>query len=309
MPRPVLACWGLLVGAVAAWGVYELLDLGGADELFQLWNDDLVLWGAAAICLGGAFSERRGRTAWILIAAGLASWALGDTIWSFRFQGGVDPPFTSVSDAFWLAWYPLVIVGVTLLVRDRVPEFELHRWIDGIVVMLIVATPWVALFFDPIAERSAASTAADVIEFAYVLGDAIIVGAVVGVYALMAWRPGLMWMMLAGGLALLAITDAVFSVRVLAHTYDIGGGFNVLAAFAALLIAAAAWETHPGRLEPRSVYGWRAIALPLAAQALAVSIQIYAYFYEIPPSERLLTIVVLLIAMIQIVTARPRAPG
>ena len=307
MPRPVLACWAVLMAAVAAWGIYEVLDLGGADDLLDAWNDDLVLWGAAAICLGGAFNERRGRAAWILVAAGLGCWALGDTIWSLRFHDA-EPPFTSVSDGFWLAWYPLVVVGLALLVRDRVPRFELHRWIDGIVVMLIVATPWVALFFEPIAERSSARATEDAIEFAYVLGDAIIVGAVVGVYALMAWRPGRMWLLLGAGLALLAITDAVYSVRVLAHTYDVGGGFNVVAAFAALMIAAAAWEPHPGRLEPRAVYGWRAIALPLLAQALAVGIQTYAYFHELPPSERVLTIVILLIAIVQIVIARPRAP-
>jgi hypothetical protein len=117
-----------------------------------------------------------------------------------------------------------------------------------------------------------------------------------------------MWLLLGAGLALLAVTDAVYSVRVLAHTYDVGGGFNVVAAFAALMIAAAAWEPHPGRLEPRTVYGWRAIALPLLAQALAVGIQTYAYFHELPPSERVLTIVILLIAIVQIVIARPRTP-
>ena len=57
-----------------------------------------------------------------------------------------------------------------------------------------------------------------------------------------------------------------------------------------MLIAYASWQPHPGRLEPRQVTGWAAIALPLAAQALAAGIQVYGFFHEIPRSERVLTL-------------------
>jgi heme/copper-type cytochrome/quinol oxidase subunit 2 len=67
------------------------------------------------------------------------------------------------------------------------------------------------------------------------------------------------------------------------------------------LVAYAAWQPHPGRLEPREVTGWPAIALPLAAPALAAAIQVYGFFHEIPRAERALTLVVLVIAMVQIV--------
>ena len=62
----------------------------------------------------------------------------------------------------------------------------------------------------------------------------------------------------------------------------------------------------PGRLERREVTGWRAIALALAAQVLAISLQTYAFFHEVPRSERILTVIVLVIATIQIVVSRPR---
>jgi hypothetical protein len=71
-------------------------------------------------------------------------------------------------------------------------------------------------------------------------------------------------------------------------------------------VAFASWEPHPGQLAPRKATGWAAIALPLGIGALAVSIQLYAFFHEIPRSERILTVIVLLIGMFQIVLARPR---
>lgn len=300
--------WCVLAALVAAWAAHEGFGLGGSgtDDLFRVWIADAVLWAAAALCLGGAFTERRGRTAWTLVAVGLACWALGDTIWSVRFEHGPIPT-TSISDVFWMAWYPLAIVGLALLVRDRVPRFELHRWIDGVAVMLIVATPLVALIIQPISERSATTASADAVQLAYVLLDTVILGAVVGVYALMAWRPGRMWLLLGLGLSVLALGDSVYSAQVLAHNYHVGGEFDVTWAAGALLVAYAAWEPHPGQIEPRPVAGWGAIALPVTAQTLAIAIQIYAYFHEVPSSERLLTVLVLLIAVVQIVVTRPRA--
>ena len=58
--------------------------------------------------------------------------------------------------------------------------------------------------------------------------------------------------------------------------------------------------------EPQAVFGIRAVALALFAQALAIGIQIYAVFREVGKSERLVTIVVLVVASAQIILTRPR---
>jgi hypothetical protein len=107
----------------------------------------------------------------------------------------------------------------------------------------------------------------------------VIVGATLGVFALMLWRPGRMWLVL---------------------------GFGLAWAAGALMVAFAAWQARPGRLQRKEVEGWPAIALPLAAQALAATIQVYGFFYEIHRIERILTAIVLLIAIVQIVVTRPR---
>ena len=216
----------------------------------------------------GSVAARRSRAAWLLVALALAVWAIGDTIWSIRFGDAAAAPVTSISDVFWLAWYPLIVAALVLLVRERVPGFELHRWIDGITVMLLLATPWVALFLQPVAEHSRASGLAVVLDFAYPLGDAVLVGAVLGVFALMGWRPGRMWLALGVALTVMGVADAISSVQALAHSHD-GGIYDAAWAGAAMLVAYAAWQPHPGRLERREVIGWQAIALALTAQALA----------------------------------------
>jgi CRISPR/Cas system-associated endonuclease Cas3-HD len=51
----------------------------------------------------------------------------------------------------------------------------------------------------------------------------------------------------------------------------------------------------------------RAIALALFAEALAIGIQIYAVFHEVGKSERVVTVVVLVVASVQIILTRPRS--
>jgi hypothetical protein len=187
-----------------------------------------------------------------------------------------------------------------------VPRFELHRWIDGVIVMLVVVTPWVALFLEPAANHSNESSVVQTVDFAYPLGDAIIVGAMLGVLALMGWRAGPMWLALVTGFAALGIADAVYSVDALGHSYSSDTIFDALWLGGLVVIAYAAWLPHPGRLDPVDVYGWRAIALPLAAQCFALALQIYGLFSHVPLAERVLTIAVLIIAIVQIIVSRPR---
>ncbi len=304
---PIGVIWPVLALVVALYAAHGSLGLGGrgADGLFDYWVNDGLLWCAAIACAAGALRATRSRLAWLLVALALASWAVGDTIWSVRFGDAAAPPQTSISDVFWLAWYPLIVAALVLLVRDRIPGFELDRWIDGVTVMLLVATPWVAIFLEPVVEHSSASPLTIVLNFAYPLGDAVLVGGVLGLFVLMDWRPGRMWLALGVGLMAIAIADAISSVQALGHTHD-RGIYDAAWAGAAVLVAYAAWQPYPGRLERREVTGWRAIALAVAAQVLAISIQTYAFFHEVPRSERILTVCVLVIATVQIVVSRPR---
>jgi hypothetical protein len=299
------AATSIWLGLAALVVIDAAFGLGGADTVLKDGLSDSLLWAATGVCLAGALRATHSRGAWLLAAAGLASWSLGDTIWSVRFAGDAQAPVTSVSDIFWLAWYPLIFAALVLLVRDRVPRFELHRWIDGVVVMLVVVTPWIALFLQPVADHSSASALADAVDFAYPLGDAILVGAVLGAFALMGWCPGRMWLVLGAGLAAIGLADAVYSIQALEQSYR-GGVYDAVWVGGATLIAYAAWCRHPGQLDPREVTGWTAIALPLVAQTFAVSIQIYGLFVDIPTIERALAVVVMVMVVVQIVLTRPR---
>jgi hypothetical protein len=106
---------------------------------------------------------------------------------------------------------------------------------------------------------------------------------------------------------LIAAGDAVFAVSA-AQGFVNDGHYEFIWTVGALMIAAAAWDQRPaGPGEPSRVTGLRAIALALMAQGLAIGIQIYAIFHEIGVSERVVTVIVLVVATVQIILTRPRA--
>jgi hypothetical protein len=211
-----------------------------------------------------------------------------------------------VADVFWLAWYPLTAVGIALLVRRQITRFHLHRWLDGLAVMLIVLTPCAALLLAPAAEQTTSTAAATAVNFSYPILDTLMIGAVLGVYGLTAWHPGRTWLLLGAGCIIMAAGDGVFAVQQARDAY-VPGRYDFIWPLGALLITYAIWRPSAPPAFDRDVVGWRAIALPIAAQALAVGIQVYSLFHHLGDIERVITIVILLVTMVQIISARPRA--
>ena len=86
------------------------------------------------------------------------------------------------------------------------------------------------------------------------------------------------------------------------------GDYDFVWTLSAVFIVYAAWVRAPTVHEDeREVTGMRAIALALVAQALAIAIQLVALFKDIGKSERVVTVIVLVVASVQIVLTRPRA--
>jgi hypothetical protein len=308
-PRVLRLIWIVLGLLVLGEAIHELLNAGGDSAFFDEWLPDTVVVAAAVLCIARAVREPRGRLAWLAFGLGLACWSVGSVLWTLRYGSNPNPPYPTASDALWLLWYPFTGIGVALLIRLRVTRFELHRWIDGVAVMLIVLAGGFALVLQSVAEHTGQRDFATIVDFSYPVLDMILIGAILGVFGLMAWRPGKVWLWLGLGCVIMAAADAVFAVQE-ARGIASGNGYTFLWTAGAVLIAYAAWVPPPPtvREPPSDLVGWRAIALPLAVQLLAVCVQVYllAAGLEVSITDRIVTIAVLLIASLQIVVSRPR---
>lgn len=144
--------WLAVLGVVAALGAVMVMALATVNQDFGSWTnlvDDLGLIFAIAACLHASL-RTIGDTQkmWRLLTAAVCLWTVGEAIFDVRVIGlGLDPSNT-VTDLFYMAFYPLMIAG--LLARDRSARkggFDI-RMLDSVVVALAVSVVAYGLVFN-----------------------------------------------------------------------------------------------------------------------------------------------------------------
>ncbi len=307
VPAGLTYVWVVLGILVVLEALDELGWIGGPTALYQRWFHDTVLAVASLLMLARAWFEPTARRAWLAFGLAMAVWSVGSIAWSLVYGGHSHPPYPTFADGLWLLWYPLMVVGIVLLIRVRFDRFEVHRWMDGVAVVLIVLVAGFALVVQPVAEESDLGWLATIVDFSYPVLDILLIGAILGVYGLLGWKPDAMWLLIGLGILAMTSADASFAVQEARGVVQ-GGHYDFVWTLGALLLAYAAWvHTPPASDGHQPVTGMRAIALALIAQALAIGIQIYAVFEEVGRSERVVTAIVLVVASVQIILTRPRA--
>jgi len=73
--------------------------------------------------------------AWYLIAVGQLLFTVGDA-YSFYHEWvlGLEVPFPSIADGFYLVFYPVLAAGLLLLVRGRAPGRDAASLIDATII-------------------------------------------------------------------------------------------------------------------------------------------------------------------------------
>jgi hypothetical protein len=127
--------------ALGSYIVHVALGLGGArlDGFFQNWVYDSVIFAAAASCLvkGVTSGVERGR--WLCLGFALLAFFAGELYYSLHLSRMDDPPFPSVTDVFYLAFYPAAYAGLVLCAPRQSRGLRANLWLDGIVGALAVA--------------------------------------------------------------------------------------------------------------------------------------------------------------------------
>jgi hypothetical protein len=308
VPFPLSYLWLLLGVLTVLEAINDVFGVVGPGWLYDDWVHNLILAICALLILARAAYEPIARPAWLAFGVAVLLWFVGSAAWSVVYAAQPHAPYPSFADIFWLAWYPLLAVGMVYLIRVRVPRFELHRWMDGIAVTLLVLAVGFALVIQPATEHKTVGLLAAVVVFIYPVLDVLLIGAVLGVYGLLGWKPDTMWLLIGLAIVSTSVADAVFAVQEAdARAVVSGNRYDFIWTAGALLLALAAWAGSPeAEAKPAVVTGMRAVALALFAQALAIGIQIYAVFREVGRSERIVTAVVLVVASVQIILTRPR---
>jgi two-component system cell cycle response regulator len=255
-----------------------------------------LLLAGAGFCVWRAAVVREERLVWILMGATIVVWTAGDIAWTVAWAQDPNAPYPSLSDALWLAWYPVTLVVLYLLVRSRVASFRASLWLDGIIGALCTIALAFAFAYGPIADSATGSTAAVLTNLAYPLGDILILGVVVAIFGLTGWRPGRAWLVLGAGLALNALADVVYLVQTAAGTYVQGTLVDAGWPASALLVGLAAWQPAKRGVAP-DIEGLRVVAVPFTCGLVGVTLLAYDHFDRVNKPALALTAVTLLLVL------------
>jgi diguanylate cyclase (GGDEF)-like protein len=244
-PQPGRLLWAVY-GALGALLVVYLVSLllrgDNSSELVDGWLVAAFELVGSGLCLLRAATRRGARAVPFVLGVGTLSWAVGDVFLTLESAGGATPPTPSIADLFYLGFYPLVYVGLVLLVRHQARNLTSAMWLDGLVAGLGAAGVCACFLFGTIVQTTGASPAEVATNVAYPIGDLLLLALVVGVTAVLPGRHSKQWVMLAIACAINAAGDTAN----LLHSANGGWGlptiFDAVAwPTAILLISASVW--------------------------------------------------------------------
>jgi diguanylate cyclase (GGDEF)-like protein len=279
LPCCVRAALGvLLIGVVLRGASAVLRDHPGRIALLDSWVfPGLTLLAAGLVALR-AWRVPEERRAWSLIAAGMASWAVGSAVYATWVPDGQSP---SVADPLWLAFYPLVYTGLVLLLRTRLGRLPAAMRLDALTAGLTLAAVGAAIAFGPIAAATAGSPGRVLVRLAYPVGDLLMLSLAVGALALLGWRAEQRWGLLIAGFMLYAVADTNYLFRATDGSHLQGSWIGALWGAAPMLVAVASWRAPSGRHQRRTP-GVAAWVPPLVCTAAAVGLLVFDRDEQLP---------------------------
>jgi len=252
-----------------------LASPGGEVESFSnTWFYNGLMLLACVIVGSRALLVPRERRAWIAFTAALASWTFGE-IWYVAMH---PQSYPSVADLGYLGFYPLIYIGIVMLVRSRARFIGGTLWLDGLTASLAAAGIGAAVLLELVLESTMGSLSTVATNLAYPLGDLLLLSAVFGVFSLARWRPGQRWLLLGLGVLATAFADATFLFQSASETYVEGSWLDIFWPTALLLIAASAWARDRSLAE---IEGKPLLAVPSACALLAIGVLVYDHFHQV----------------------------
>jgi signal transduction histidine kinase len=226
--RTIVVVFGCL------WAAYLLFTLSLRSETgwFATANDILLLlvnaMATGVLIYAAVRSRAHGQAsfwAWSVLAAAQLAYVLGDAIWAILQSTLAEPPYPSIADAFYLAYYPLFVIGLFLLPMVRLSKDE---WVKMALDLAIVMLSAGLLCWNFLIAPTIVAGPVDLLELslsvAYPVLDLVLFFTLFALLFRQAQQPD-PWplILLEIGVALTISADSVFIVQNLQGTFSAGG--------------------------------------------------------------------------------------
>jgi diguanylate cyclase (GGDEF)-like protein/putative nucleotidyltransferase with HDIG domain len=270
----------LLFGLLAF--TYLFQPSAGLRHVLNVGVYNNVMLAAGVVCMARGARVAHDRLAWLLIGVAVLAWGIGNTVWTFTVANLANPPFPSYADIGFLCVYPPAYVAIVLMLRSRVRHWSSSLWLDGIIGALAVAAVGTAVVFQAVLGALGGSPEADATNLAYPLADLTLVGLVVWALAVMGWRPGRAWALIAAGLLVFSVSDCLYLYETAIGSYHYGSPTDLGWVAGGVLLAWAACQ--PRSEAPRAtMHSWAMLVSPVVFGLLALGVLAYNRVERLTP--------------------------
>lgn len=269
----------LFLGLLGVWTGAYFAHLSGVLDVEALFGGTAAfaaLVGSVAMCAVRARRPDSERAAWLLIATALLMWSAGFAYRSWAMSqpmASSSMPSVSPADLLALLFYPFAFAGLLLLLRPRIRERPAMLWLDATVSGLSLGAIAASISFEAvIGDFKRGSVLAGLVAACPAAG-LLLVGLVLGGFALAGWRGDRALALLGVGLLAFWIADSHSAAQ------NMMGGPSPFDAgwwIAFVLIAMAAWQ-RPVHARPRRVLdGGQRIWLPVGSAVVGLGLLVVA---------------------------------
>ncbi len=290
-----------VLGAVIALGIFVyfcwlLLDAGGENVARDLWLFTGLLLMMVGLIGWKAVSSPSRRVPWALLAIGLFVWTVADVYYTGWVSVMDEPPYPSIADWMYLAFYPFAFIAVTTLLMSRVKRPPLWVWLDALLVALGVAAYLWLIGPDAFSEQEA-SAAANFMNMANPASDMILICLLLGILGVVGWKFDRQWLLLLLAALVLWMVDTAWMLGVAESSYNVGAIIDVGWPVAFAILTCAAWQGQGQPLGP--VVGLRSALVPLVVIVFALALLLYGTQQSLPLVSALLASLAIIVGAIR----------
>ncbi|MFZ0976113.1 MAG: EAL domain-containing protein [Solirubrobacteraceae bacterium] len=209
--------WVFLAFGAFVTGLYVLVPpLKGSPLVIN----GLGLYGLLAMVAGIRFYRPRARAAWWLFVLGMFLFWVGDVYtYSIRILFNVTVPFPSLGDAVYLTMYPVLMVGIMLLVRRRTQRADGPGAVDALIMSLGLALVSGIILIAPYVHDRTLGLVPKLVSIGYPIGDIILLAAGIRMAVDAGKRRPAFYLLIAGIVSML-VTDDTYGVLTLHNVYN-----------------------------------------------------------------------------------------
>ncbi len=254
--------------------LYLVANVPLVAAIFALPRDHTYLWGAMGICstlaivVGVAKNKPARRAPWILIAIAQFAFITGGIAYDVLTKVlHENNPFPSIANVFYLVAYPVLAIGLFLMVRAQSRERNIGAVLDSLIVTVGLALlSWIYLI-EPFVRAAQLTFLTKAVSMAYPLGDVVILYMLARLLLGGARRNTSVTLLSAAGIGFLT-ADSIYRWSQLQGNPTVGG--RTALGVVAFFVLGATAALHPSMREVTEKQPSRPLS-PTSLVAISVS--------------------------------------